>query len=113
MGGEPALLYVEGDLTDPEMLVLNIKPVTIVLEEEEEVEGEEGEGEEGEEVEGEAAGGEAPAAAGGEEGGEKADLTGAQLNWSNLTGAKIDESQLEQAAGLEGLILPDESIYGG
>lgn len=40
-------------VTDPEMLVMNIKPATIFVEEEEEVEGEEGaEGAEGEEGEG-------------------------------------------------------------
>lgn len=38
-------------ITDPEMLILNIKPATIIIEEEEEVEGEEGEGVEGEEGE--------------------------------------------------------------
>jgi hypothetical protein len=33
------------------------------------------------------------------------------LNWANLTGAEVSEAQLNLAATLEGVILPDGSTY--
>jgi uncharacterized protein YjbI with pentapeptide repeats len=41
----------------------------------------------------------------------EADLSGAKLSWVNMAGAQVSLAQLEQAADLTGLILPDGSMY--